>query len=258
LDTVSIGKHNPRLLDVRKAVQRGALTSDGLLPIEGLRLVREASTSGLPITALFIRDDIQIEEMPRADGVFSLDASTFKNLQSTEHSQGVIALVKPRAWTLDDVLRTHRPIAVLAGLQDPGNVGTIVRIAESFGAAGCLALSGTASIHNSKVTRASAGSVFRLPCVWDLNWDSLVDTLKSKSIPIVGTSPHASDSITGWNWERPAAILIGNEGSGLTPAQTDACTAILKIPHEPQTESLNSAIAASVIFYEAYRRRSSR
>lgn len=265
MDTVSIGKHNPRLLDVRKAVQRGTLTSDGLLPIEGFRLIREASATGLPITALFIRDDVLIregaEELAPATAMFSLDATTFKNLQSTEHSQGVIALVKPRTWSLEDVLATpgHTgPVAVLAGLQDPGNVGTILRVAESFGAAGCLALSGTASIHNSKVTRASAGSVFRLASVWDLDWDDLVKMLTSQRIPIVGTSPHATESITDWNWEKPAAVLIGNEGAGLTSAQTDACAAVLKIPHEPQTESLNSAIAAAVVFYEAYRRRSSR
>jgi TrmH family RNA methyltransferase len=145
----------------------------------------------------------------------------------------------------------------LAALQDPGNVGTILRIAESFGAAGCLALSGTASLHNSKVTRASAGSIFRLPCVWDLNWDELVSTFKSRDIAIIGTSPHATESITGWDWTRPTAILIGNEGAGLGPAHTKACTATLKIPHEPQNESLNSAIAAAVVLYEAYRHRGS-
>jgi TrmH family RNA methyltransferase len=258
LDTVSIGKHNPRLLDVRKAVQRGTLTSDGLLPIEGPRVIREAHASGLPLAALFVRDDVAVTDLPSATSVFMLDASTFKNLQSTEHSQGIIALVKPRNWQLADVFGVRAPIAVLAGLQDPGNVGTILRVAESFGAAGCLGLSGTASIHNSKVTRASAGSVFRLPSVWDLSWDEVVNALKSRGIPIVGTSPHATESIASWDWDEPAAVLIGNEGAGLAPKQAEACTAILKIPHEVQTESLNSAIAAAVVLYEAYRRRSTR
>ena len=255
MDTVSIGKHNPRLVDVRKAVQRGTLTADGLLPIEGPRLIGEAHSSGLPIVALFVREDVDAKALPPATSVFTLDSSTFKSLQSTEHSQGAIALVKPRTWELADIVGDRAPITVLAELQDPGNVGTILRVSESFGAAGCIALSGTASIHNSKVTRASAGSVFRLPWLWDLEWDNLVSVLKSRDIPIVGTSPHATDSITSWDWDRPAAILIGNEGAGLSSLQVQACTAILKIPHEPQTESLNSAIAASVVLYEAYRRR---
>jgi TrmH family RNA methyltransferase len=257
LDTVSIGKHNPRLADVRKAVQRGSLTSEGLLPIEGPRLIQEANASGIPLLALFLREDVSTDDLPPAGAVFRLDAANFKNVQSTEHSQGVIALVKPRASSLDEIVRGSAPIAVLAALQDPGNVGTILRIAESFGAAGCLALSGTASLHNSKVTRASAGSIFRLPCVWDLKWDELVSTFKSRDISIIGTSPHATESITGWDWTRPTAILIGNEGAGLGPAHAKACTAILKIPHEPQNESLNSAIAAAVVFYEAYRHRGS-
>jgi TrmH family RNA methyltransferase len=256
LDSISIGKHNPRLSEVRKAVHRGTLTADGLLPIEGPRLIREADSSGLAIATLFVREDVSRDELPRAATVFTLDAAAFKNLQSTEHSQGAVALVQPRLWEMNDLVRSRAPLVVLAGLQDPGNVGTILRVAESFGAGGCVALPGTVSLHNSKVTRASAGSVFRLPCVWDVPWSKLATTLQSHEIQIVGTSPHATQSITEWNWRRPAAILIGNEGAGLSRAYTDACAAVLSIPHERQTESLNSAIAASVVLYEAYRQRS--
>jgi RNA methyltransferase, TrmH family len=255
LDTISIGKHNPRLADVKKAVHNGTLTHDGLLPIEGPKLIHEAHASGVAIAALFVREDVSMDEFPPASSVFTLEKSVFRNLQSTEHSQGVIALVHPKESRLPDILRRGSPIAVLAGLQDPGNVGTILRVAESFEAAGCLALSGTASVHNSKVTRASAGSVFRLPCIWDVVWEDLLSQLASRKIPLVGTSPHAKEAITSWDWNRPVAVLIGNEGSGLTSEQINACTAVLKIPHESRTESLNSALAAAVIFYEAYRTR---
>ena len=240
---------------MKKAVHQGTLTRDGLLPIEGPKLIREAHTSGLGLAALFVREDLVTRELPPASAVFTVDHTSFKQLQSTEHSQGVIALVRPPDSNLKDILRSPAPIAVLAGLQDPGNVGTILRVAESFGAGGCLALSGTVSIHNSKVTRASAGSVFRLPCVWDISWNDLVSALKGREIPLVGTSPRAKEPIASWNWARPAAVLIGNEGSGLSAEQADSCAAVLRIPHEPQTESLNSAIAAAVVFYEAYRQR---
>ena len=255
MDTISIGKHNPRLADVKKAVHHGTLTSDGLLPIEGPKLIREAQSSGIAISALFVRDDVSTAELPPASSVFVLEGSVFKTLQSTEHSQGVLALVRPRKFLLSDILRGGSPIAVLAGLQDPGNVGTILRIAESFGAAGCVALPGTASAHNSKVIRASAGSAFRLPCVWEMRWEDLLKQLATHHIPLVGTSPHASESITSWDWRRPVAVLIGNEGSGLSSEQMEACAAVLRIPHESQTESLNSAIAAAGIFYEADRQR---
>ena len=185
-----------------------------------------------------------------------MESSAFKAIQDTEHSQGVVALVRPKRWSLNEVLEDLRsPIVVLAGLQDPGNVGTILRVAESFGASGCIALTGTAAIHNSKVTRASAGSVFRLPHVWNLDLDTVAGALKARNVPLIGTSPHATDSITSWDWRRPAAVMIGNEGAGLTREQTAACTTLLRVPHEQQTESLNSAIAAAVVLYEAYRRR---
>jgi len=97
--------------------------------------------------------------------------------------------------------------------------------------------------------------VFRLPHVWNLELEEVVATLKTRNVPLIGTSPHAVDSITSWDWSRPVAVLIGNEGAGLNREQTEACTTMLRVPHEPQTESLNSAIAAAVVLYEAYRKR---
>lgn len=256
MDTISIGKHNPRLTDIRRAIDRGELTKDGLLPIEGPKLIHEAVRSGLEVRALFLREGVQFKESVDPGTSYTLEPAVFKGIQSTEHSQGVVALVKPRAWNMKDILRdSPAPVAVLAELQDPGNVGTILRIAEAFGLAGCLGIRGTASIHNSKTTRASAGSVFRLPHVWDLEWETVVSSLKAARIPLIGTSPHAAQSITSWDWTQPAAVLIGNEGAGLTPEQTAACAAVLRIPQQAPVESLNSAIASSVVFYESYRTR---
>ena len=256
MDTISIGKHNSRLADIRKAVQRGTLTADGLLPVEGPKLVLEAHASGITIAALFVRDDVSTEGLPPASTLYTLEPGAFKGIQSTEHSQGVMALVKPRFWKMEELLgNVFGPIVVLAGLQDPGNVGTILRVSESFGAAGCIGLPGTARVSNPKVVRASAGSVFRLPHIWDVDWETFVAALRVRGIPLLGTSPAGADSIVSWNWRRPAAVLIGNEGAGLSTAQTEACDALLRIPHEPRTESLNSAVAAAVILYEAYRRR---
>jgi TrmH family RNA methyltransferase len=256
LDTISIGKHNPRLADIRKAIDRGGLTSDHLLPIEGPKLIHEAVASGLEVSGLFVRDGTGVPELRRSVPVFTVEPSVFKGIQSTEHSQGVVALVRPREWKLQDILAgLPAPVAVLVGLQDPGNVGTILRVAESFGAAGCLGVSGTVSIHNAKVVRASAGSIFRVPYLWNVEWHEIVNCMKSAGIPVLGTSPRATDSIASWDWSQPSAVLIGNEGAGLSEEQAAACTAVLRIPHQAPVESLNSAIAAAVILYESYRRR---
>jgi len=147
------------------------------------------------------------------------------------------------------------PLVVLAGLQDPGNAGTIVRVAESFGASGCIGLTGTVGLYNSKVVRASAGSVFRLPCLWDVTLDTLVSTVRGAGISLIGTSPHASDPIDAWNWRSKTAILIGNEGRGIGEGDLHHCDKVLKIPLHAPVESLNSAIAASIILYESFKQR---
>src|SRR5207244_575901 len=121
--------------------------------------------SGLEIVDVFIRAG---ETGPDAipSEVHEVPLDVFKTLQDTEHSQGILATVRPRQFTLSDVgTKSPALILLLCRLQDPGNVGTILRVAESFGATGCIALKGTASLHNGKAVRASAGSVFRLPHV---------------------------------------------------------------------------------------------
>jgi TrmH family RNA methyltransferase len=191
--------------------------------------------------------------------VYDVDPAVFKSIQGTETSQGVIALVRPRRYNLADVITGEAPLIVLlARLQDPGNVGTILRVAESFGAAGCIATTETASVLNSKAVRASAGSVFRMPHVWDVDLKQTIAALKKSKIHVVGTSPSAVDTIDWWDWRKPSAILVGNEGKGLSDEEVRVCDALLRIPHRATVESLNSAIAVSVILYEAYKQRTVR
>jgi TrmH family RNA methyltransferase len=254
---MDIGKHSRKLVELRKAIHNATLTDEGLLPIEGPNLLEEAQRSGIHIAEIFRRSGTDLPAT-RSDAVLDLTPDVFKTIQDTEHSQGVIATVRPRRYTLEDVL-SPRPelVIVLARLQDPGNVGTILRIGESFGATGCIALQGTASFHNSKVLRASAGSIFRFPHVGSQNVAETVSALRARNITILGTSPKAAATIDEWNWQKPAAILLGNEGQGLSSAELAECDTVLRIPHKGVVESLNSAIAAAVILYEASKQRHS-
>ncbi len=234
----------------------GGLTADGLLPIEGPKLLDEAIRSGIVVLDVFLRRGVGLPDVPKNAAVYELDAATFKTIQSTETSQGIIALVRPPLFSLENVLNATKPfIAVMGRLQDPGNVGTILRIAESFFATGCIAIAGTAGIHNPKVVRSSAGSIFRLPHVWDAEMDDLSSSLRNAGIRLVGTSPAATQTIDQFDWRQPVAVFIGNEGQGLTAAEITACDALVRIPQNPSVESLNSAMAAAVIFYEARKHR---
>ena len=252
MHSLPLGKHNPRIVAIRKAIRSDTLTPDGLLAVEGPKLLEEALRSHLEVLDVFVRRGVGLTAVPAGVRIFELDAATFKAIQSTEASQGVIALVRPPTFSIRDILSVPNPrIVVLGRLQDPGNVGTIFRVAESFNATGCVALAGTAAVYNAKTVRASAGSVFRLPHVWNVDLNMLNTELKASGVALVGTSPAADESIETWDWKRPTAVLVGNEGTGSSEEEFRQCDVILRVPQNRNVESLNSAIAVAVILYEA-------
>ena len=252
-----IGKHNPRLAQIRRAFRDGALTEDGLLPIEGPRLLDEVSRSAFEVRELFVRKGETCHVT--AARSYTVDPSVFRSLGATQEPQGVIALVRPSTFSLESILdEANLLLLVLCGLQDPGNVGNIIRIAEAFRASGCIATEGTASRYNDKVVRASAGSLFRLPHVWDVDFEATIDHIKSRGVRIVGTAMGSDNTVESEDWRGPTAILLGNEGSGLSREETDACDTLVRIPHAGAVESLNAATAASIVMYEAARCRGSK
>ena len=252
---MELGKHSRTLVQLRKAIRQGTLTADGLLPIEGPILLEEANKSRIEVVDVFRRSGAPVPPV-QSNSSYEVSREVFKTLQETEHSQGVIATVRPRQFTMAELLSAAPAlVVVLCRLQDPGNVGTILRVSEAFGATGCIALRGTAGFHNSKVVRASAGSVFRLPHVGELDLKKTIDALRSKNVGIIGTAPTSESSVEKWDWRRPTAVLIGNEGAGLNREELSYCDTVLQIPHNRTVESLNSAVAAAVILYEASKQR---
>ena len=247
----SIGKHHRRLREVRHALRAGELTPDGWLPVEGPHLLEEAVRSGLEVSEAFVRDG---QEPPAGvQRVYTVGVKVFANLAPTRHSQGVIALVRIPTHTLAEVISRAGRIAVLCGLQDPGNVGTILRLADAFGCAGCISVAPTVNFYNDKVVRASAGSLFRLPHVRLPGINLIREPLKQASVGIIGTAPDAVKSIRDQDWTRPTAILLGNEGHGLGRPERQVCDTVLRIPCPGPAESLNTASAAAIVLYEAAR-----
>jgi len=161
---------NPLLKEIRKAIARGATTEQGFAVAEGFHLLEEALRSDCEISALLASASVQSAVESHVRGlrkirVTVLTDEIFRDVAATESSQGVIALVRPPQWTVDQIFRGHSLAIVLDGLQDPGNAGTILRAAEAFGATGVAFLKGSVSPYNPKCLRASAGSVFRVPLV---------------------------------------------------------------------------------------------
>jgi TrmH family RNA methyltransferase len=247
-----MGRHNPRLSQVRIALHKGELTPDGLLAVEGANLVDEVEKSGIEILELFLREGEVSSASAGQRHVLS--ATVFHSVSATRSPQGVIALVRPPKFTLESMLRQETlSLIVLCRLQDPGNVGNIFRIGEAFEATGCITTEGTVSLYNGKVVRASAGSLFRLPHVEGVRFQELAKLLRSRSIQIVGTAMDAEGSLSSIDWQKPSAILFGNEGAGLGQEERRACDRIVRIPHARSVDSLNAATAGGIVLYEVAR-----
>jgi TrmH family RNA methyltransferase len=283
-------RQNSLVKDLRKAFAQAVPASDGSVAIEGVKLVEEAIRSSLRLRAVFFsesgreRANRLLPQLSHATETILLPDDIFQSAVATETPQGVAALVHPLAATLEDLFRPAtsldqpaggphlRPVVgrkcgngvapsaaplILgcAGLQDPGNLGTIIRSAEAFGASGVLTTEGTVSSANPKVARASAGSVFRLPVI-KLTTAQALAALEENSIRLAVTSSHQGRPVHEIDLTRRTAIFIGSEGHGVPRALLDAADDAILIPHSPKVESLNAAIAASILLYEAQRQRS--
>jgi len=294
------------------ALRGGLPTEAGFVGVEGPRLVEEALNSGCPIAAVLFSESgerhrtrlapfLNREEM--AFPVLRTTDRLFEGLADTEHPQGVAALVKPRTAALDDLLiapaSTCAPLlVVLAGVQDPGNVGTILRTAAAFGATGAITVasgqSGTSSPFSPKALRASAGAALHLPILSGMSLAILLTQLRLSNVRTLASSVHeaaprerseqanaearfsASPATTQnagepshsdtalpllpWqvDWCQPIALLVGNEGAGLPEEIERSADARIRIPMASGVESLNAAAAAAVLFYEAARQRTAR
>jgi len=256
------GRHNALVKHLRQAFSRAELTDEGDCAIEGLRIVEEAIRSGLRFRTIFFRDSAQNQAerlLPQIGAnveTVLLPDTLFDNVVPSETPQGVAALVHLKEFSLEDIVeRLHvGPVVVLAGLQDPGNLGTIVRSAEAFGSAGVVLGEGTVSPFNSKVVRASAGSIFRVPWVRG-KLQSVSSKLRGQQIRLLATSSHKGTPLDQASLTGPLALFIGSEGSGLPRDVLEQVDEIVMIPHAERVESLNAGVAASVMLYEAGRQR---
>jgi RNA methyltransferase, TrmH family len=250
------------------------------LGVEGPKLIEEALRSGLEAEALLISESGEslAEPILKAAGeseagisqsrILKTSDQLFADVAGTDAPQGIAALFRQHVWGLDDVLRgpgamrKNPPLVlVLAGVQDPGNVGTIVRSAEAFGATGVVASRGTADPWSPKALRASAGSALRLPLLRGMAIPILLAQLRIAGVRVVAATSHSSNGAAAGSKPLPdlrdgVAIFVGNEGAGVPREVTRVADAVITIPTNGSVESLNAGVAASIVLYEAARQRS--
>ena len=261
--------------------------SEEIAGVEGARLVETALHSGVEVLAVLFseigaRHVSKLEPwIPSAARLLRTTDRLFAFASGTETPQGIAALVRPRVGTFDDLISGFPLVLVLAGVQDPGNVGALVRTAEALGASGiatCAAgANSTANPYSPKALRASAGSALRLPIARGFSAPVLLAQLRIAGVRIYAACPQeismgdpnepAKKPFAPWqiDWRAPAALLIGNEGAGLPAELVRSADAMVRIPRAPHPkateekdspgESLNAAIAGSILLYEAARQR---
>jgi TrmH family RNA methyltransferase len=256
-------RQNSLLKELRTAFAHGEPTPEGALAIEGVRMIAEAIRSGLRFQAVIFSDSglkhagrILPQISSHAEALVLPD-DVFSSAVSTERPQGVAALVKLKPARLEDVMKQAGDRLLLvgvAGLQDPGNLGTIVRSAEAFAAHCVLLGEGTVSHFNAKAARASAGSLFREPLV-RVKMGETIQLLKKSGVTLLATSSHKGRPLPEVNFSGACMIVIGNEGAGVPAEVLSAADELIMIPHSPRVESLNAGVATSIVLYEAARQR---
>lgn len=250
---------NARVKQLRAAFSGNDRLSEGQIAIEGEHLLEEAIHSGIRLRTVFLTEHQKQPGLPESTEVVRLTSDVFASAVETRSPQGIAALIEPPLCTLTDALKqTPSLLIIAAGLQDPGNLGTIIRSAEAFGAGGVLTTAGTVSPWNQKALRASVGSIFRVPVV-NVSKDEIVDLQTTHGIRLFAAVSAAHEGVLAastTDLRQPSSILIGNEGSGLTEEWLTITPARITIPCPGPVESLNAAVAASLLLYEASRQRS--
>ena len=251
---------------------------DGIFLAEGLKMFEEAPLDR--IVEVYVSKDVEdqllaaakgktvdnfagqemragIGEKLKQVGYEVVTPEIFAKMSDTQTPQGILTVLKRREHTLDELLDHPNPCFVLLeNLQDPGNLGTIIRTGERAGITGVIMSAGTVDIYNPKTIRATMGSVYRVPFLYADNMAEVMDRLHEKGIHTYAAHLKGEVFYDSFSFKEPTAFLIGNEGNGLTRELADRAESYLKIPMEGQVESLNAAVAAALLMYETHRQRS--
>lgn len=254
---------NPRVKQVvqwqSKAKDR---KKDGIFLVEGIKMYEEAPEPSIKETYILeetlekLKGTAVYEKLSRT-GYETVSKDVFLKMSDTQTPQGVLCVVKRPRFDLDSLLKTEKPLfVVLEDLQDPGNLGTIVRTGEGAGVTAVLMSKNTVDIYNPKTIRATMGSIYRVPHIYIEDMGELLMRLHDAGVQTYAAHLKGENYYDSFSFAGPTAFLIGNEGNGLKKETADMAKHYLKIPMEGQVESLNAAIATSLLMYETHRQRS--
>ncbi|TCP53680.1 TrmH family RNA methyltransferase [Tumebacillus sp. BK434] len=256
---------NGRVKDWAALKQKKYRNQQGLYIAEGTRLVEDAVASGAPIEAVLLSGDLQSGRYDKiinglaslGTAVYEVTESVMEHISDTKTPQGVIAVIKQTAGDAEGYLANkNNPLyLVLDGIQDPGNLGTMIRTADAVGATGVFLGKTCVDLYNPKVVRSTMGSMYHLP-IFEVDLELFLPAMQRQGVAVVGTAVDAKKTVYQHDFTQGTALVIGSEAHGLSAAVTALVDHNITLPMPGQAESLNAAIASSVMLYEALRQRS--
>lgn len=257
---------NQQLKQWKKLKTRKGRKNQEALLIEGEHLFEEGIRAKLSFQAVIFSEIAKekskdwLKRIPEKVPVYELPSSLFNQLVETTTPQGIAAVVKWPYWSLDEVWKQEtdkKTFLLIDSIQDPGNLGTLIRTAKATGMDGIFLGKGTVDPYNGKVVRASMGAIFRLP-LWQEDLETIFPVLKEKNVTVVNTSPRATQSYFHYSFPSRVGILLGNEGRGVDRNFEKYVDDHVTIPMPGGTESLNVSITGALLMYERIRQGSLR
>ena len=245
-------RSNPLVTRLRKLnSKRSARREEGVFCGEGPKLLAEALKWGADLETVICAEGTSLPELPAQTRVVEVPGSLLPAVADTESPQGIVFVCRGESLALPETLEGKRYL-VLDGVQDPGNVGTIWRTADAFGADGLILCGSCADPHSPKTVRSTMGAVFRMP-VYEATLEETAEKLAAAGIPLYTTALRDDTvDVRDVSLSR-AAVIIGSEGRGVSDLALELCRKTVKIPMMPRCESLNAAVAASVVLWEMAR-----
>jgi len=256
--------NNPQIKLIKGLLEKGKIRdNESAFVIEGSRLCMEAPVD--MVRSFYVSEDFynkSLEDTLKAQGrslksiedkLQVVDNGIMKSISGTVNPQGILAVCDKVTNDLDSILSKDKPVLVLDNLRDPGNMGTILRTAEGAGMAGVIASTGTVDIYNPKVVRATMGTIFRVPFVYE-EIDTIIDKLHEHNFVVLATLlDDKAKSLYDYEFTSNSAVVIGNEANGISEDVAKKCDGSCYIPMSGEVESLNASVAAAIMMYEIKR-----
>lgn len=252
-----LSKDNRLIKLALKLKQKKYREEENKFIIEGIRFVEEGISAGDALHIFYSQKLLETRGYERIldkhSSIHEVSDSVLKEICDTENPQGVAAIVNKSSWNFQSIKNDF--LVIVDGVQDPGNMGTIIRTCDAAGVGGVIVIKGSVDIYNSKTLRSTMGSIFHIPIILAEDFRSMSEELSLNGYNIYASSLDTESFIYDCNFKDKTAIVIGNEANGIPDEHMNLCTHKIKIPMAGTAESLNAAIAGAVIIYEGVRQR---